>query len=95
MRYDAAFRSRRSNVLAIVKQGWREAAPGDSILMSYDPVAHDRVGLQLYTQMLTAEGGDPTKATKQATPCLKNGAALGLGVSDLDRIEWVQVSLRG
>jgi len=81
------------DVLVIVKQGWYDAATGDSILMSFDPVAHDTVGLQLYNQMLTTEGDRPARATEQAKAWLESGSSLGLGVSDPDRIELVEVSL--
>lgn len=64
-----------------------------SILMSFDPVAHDTVGLQMFSQLLTDDGGNPAAATGLATPWLENGAELGLGTNDLDNIEWVEVSL--
>ena len=81
------------DVLSIVKTGWRDAAPGSSILMSFDPVAHDTVGLYLYSQMLEAEGGNPAGVTEQATAWLNASAELGLGVSDMDDIEWMDVLL--
>ena len=61
--------------------------------MSRDPVAHDTVGLQLYNQMLIAEGGSQAGATEQANAWLNASAELGLGVNDLDRIELVEVNL--
>ncbi len=79
------------DALAIVNAGWRNAATGDSILMSFDPVAHDTVGLQLYSQMLAAEGGNPAGATEQATAWLN--ASAELGVSNMDSIEWMDVML--
>ncbi len=81
------------DALSIVKTGWRNAMRGDSILMSFDPVAHDTVGLQLYKQMLAAEGGNPAGATEQATAWLNASAELGLGVNDMDDIEWMDVML--
>ena len=81
------------DALAIVKAGWRNAATGDSILTSFDPVAHDTVGLQLYSQMLAAEGGNPAGATEQANAWLNASAELGLGVNNLDSIELMEVNL--
>ena len=81
------------DALAIVKTGWRNAATGDSILMSFDPVAHDTVGLQLYSQMLTAEGDNPASVTERATAWLNASAELGLGVNNLDSIELMEVNL--
>jgi hypothetical protein len=81
------------DTLAIVKAGWRDAVKGSSILMSFDPVAHDTVGLYLYNQMLAAEGGNPAGATEQANAWLTAGAELGLGINNLDDIEWMDVIL--
>jgi uncharacterized Fe-S center protein len=81
------------DTLAIVKAGWRDAVRGSSILMSFDPVAHDTVGLYLYNQMLAAEGGDPAGATEQANAWLTASAELGLGVNNLDNIEWMDVQI--
>ena len=81
------------DALAIVKTGWRNAATGDSILMSFDPVAHDTVGLQLYSQMLAAEGGNSAGVTERANAWLNASAELGLGVNNLDSIEWMEVLL--
>jgi len=81
------------DALAIVKTGWRNAATGDSILTSFDPVAHDTVGLQLYSQMLAAEGGNPAGVTERANAWLNASAELGLGVNAPDSIELVEVNL--
>jgi uncharacterized Fe-S center protein len=66
---------------------------GDAILMSFDPVAHDAVGLQVANQVLDAEGSSTEAMTSQATAWLQNSAKLGLGTQDLDQIEWVEVTL--
>jgi hypothetical protein len=73
--------------------GYRMIGTGDSILMSFDPVAHDTVGLQLANQVLDAEGSSTESTTSQATAWLENGAQLGLGTDDVDHIEWVKVTL--
>ena len=72
---------------------WRSDMTGDSIFMSFDPVAHDTVGLEVFSQLLTDDGGNPAAATGQATPWLESGAELGLGTNDPDNIELVEVSL--
>jgi len=72
---------------------WSPDVTGDSILMSFDPVAHDTVGLQTLSQLLTDDGGNPAAITGMATPCLENGAELGLGTNDLTSIELVEVTL--
>ena len=72
---------------------WSADMIGDSILMSFDPVAHDTVGLQMFSQLLTDAGGNPAAATGMASPWLENGAELGLGTNDLDNIELVEASL--
>ena len=71
--------------------GYRMVGTGDSILMSFDPVAHDTVGLQLANQVLGAEGGNAEATTGQASAWLENSAQLGLGTNALDHIEWVEV----
>ena len=78
------------------KNAWPYWSPdwtGDSILMGFDPVAHDTVGLQLFSQLLIDDGDNSAGATNMATPCLENGAELGLGTNDLDNIDLVEVNL--
>jgi hypothetical protein len=72
---------------------WKADYKGNSILMSFDPVAHDTVGLQTLGQLLTADGGDPAALVGMATPCLESGVALGLGTNDPKNINLVDVSL--
>lgn len=81
------------DVLNIVKPGWSSAATGDSILMSFDPVAHDAVGLQLYSDMVISEGGRSEMAVSKTTQWLENAAALGLGTSDPDNMDLVELTL--
>ena len=61
--------------------------------MSYDPVAHDTVGLQVLTQALTDEGGNPAPLTSMATPCLVNSAELGLGTNDPANMDLQEIHL--
>ncbi|MCP4538594.1 MAG: DUF362 domain-containing protein [Chloroflexi bacterium] len=72
---------------------WTQDAVGDSILMSFDPVAHDTLGLQILTEMMEASGEGFTSADRLANPWLENGAALGLGTNNLDNVDLVKVDL--
>jgi hypothetical protein len=81
------------DVLAVASGTWRSVMGGDSILMSFDPVAHDAAGLQLYGDLMAAKGSSSTAALKLAAPWLKNAAALGLGTYDPAHIELMEVNL--
>lgn len=72
---------------------WESDFTGDSILMSFDPVAHDTVGLQMFSQLLTDDEGDPAAAMSWANPWLEAGAKLGLGTNDPDSIELAEIEL--
>jgi len=69
-------------------------AVGDSISMSFDPVAHDTLGLQILTEMIEASDEGFAWADRLANPWLENGAVLGLGTNDPDNMDLVEVSLR-
>jgi hypothetical protein len=83
------------DVLSVGKRrdtaGYRMIGTGDAILMSFDPVAHDAVGLQLAKELLASEGSSTEATTSQATAWLENAAKLGLGTDDADHMEWVEV----
>jgi uncharacterized protein (DUF362 family) len=79
------------DALAVVHSGWRSATPGDSILMSFDPVAHDAVGLSIYGQTMAGEGRPDQAAAPLAASWLASGAELGLGTDDLRNVELVEV----
>jgi hypothetical protein len=72
---------------------WSSDWTGDSILMSFDPVAIDTTALQMLSQLLTDEGGNPASILGMATPCLENGAALGLGTNDPANIDLKEINL--
>lgn len=72
---------------------WHADFTGDSIFMSFDPVAHDTMGLQTFSQLLTADGGNPEWARDVASLCLEAGAELGLGTNDPHQIELVELNL--
>ncbi len=71
---------------------WKPDYRGDSILMSFDPVAHDKVGLDVLTELLAAEGSS-VSLLDSAQRCLESGAALGLGTNLAENIEVVEASV--
>jgi uncharacterized protein (DUF362 family) len=81
------------DVLTVVHGGWRSATTGDSILMSFDPVAHDAVGLQIYSQALADEGRADQAAAPLAARWLASGVELGLGTDNLENVDLVEVDL--
>ena len=66
---------------------------GDSIFMSFDPVAHDAVGLSPCSEVMAAKGRNSTAAINQANRWLESGTELGLGAHNLDDIELVEMVL--
>jgi hypothetical protein len=72
---------------------WTSDWAGDSILLSFDPVAIDTVALQLLEQLLTDDGGNPAAILAMATPCLESGAELGLGTNDPVNIDLTELNL--
>jgi hypothetical protein len=72
---------------------WRDAIPGNSIFMSFDPVAHDTVGLQHWCQLKTEHGESTEAPTHLANTWLQRGADLGLGTNTLENVDLVEVNL--
>jgi uncharacterized protein (DUF362 family) len=72
---------------------WHRAVTGDSILTSFDPVAHDLVGLQVLGQAIDADGIDRAAAVNMGIRCLQEAGELGLGVNEPDGIQWVEITL--
>ena len=62
----------------------------DTILIGFDPVAMDTLGLKMASDELTAAGKDPKMNTIQATPWLEYGAKIGLGTNDLNNVSLVE-----
>ncbi|MBU0492039.1 MAG: DUF362 domain-containing protein [Chloroflexi bacterium] len=81
------------DALTICTAGWQSAVPGDSILMSFDPVAHDVLGLQLLVEAIVAKDQNPSAAKSNANPWLAQSAKLGLGTNDPAHMDLVEVSL--
>lgn len=72
---------------------WSSDWAGDSIIMSFDPVAIDTIALQMLERLLTDEGGNPAFILAMATPCLESGATLGLGTNDPANIDLQEINL--
>ncbi len=72
---------------------WKADYTGDSILMSFDPVAHDTAGLQILGQLVTDSGEDPKALTAMAKPYLEGAAKAGLGAYDAANFELTEVKV--
>lgn len=72
---------------------WDADYTGDSIMLSFDPVAHDAVGFKLLTDLLAAESHSTAATTNQATPWLENATQIGLGTHNFDDIDLVEMTL--
>jgi len=81
------------DALAICTHNWNNAVTGDAILMSFDPVAHDAVGMELYTDARAATGANSAAAAKKVAAWLEYAASLGLGEYAPDAIDKVEVNL--
>jgi hypothetical protein len=82
------------DALEIVEPGWNSAWPGDSILMSFDPVALDVIGLQVFSQARENHAGSlPIPSLTRASRWLQNCAEAGLGTNDPAAIAWRQITL--
>ena len=69
---------------------WQEDWIGDAIFMSFDPVAHDAIGLQVLTRALEKNGGDPASLVGIATPALQYAVELGMGTNDPANMECIE-----
>jgi hypothetical protein len=73
---------------------WGPDWKGDSLLMSFDPVAHDTVGMQILERLQTEnEVTFSSSLRDKATSYLKAAAELKLGANDPKQIEIVEVKL--
>ncbi len=72
---------------------WRDPVVGDSIFMSYDPVACDTVGLQYWCQLKEKAGEDTKAPVALAKQWLQGGADLGVGTNDMSKIDLAELSL--
>lgn len=82
------------DALAPVRGDWHSTWPGDSILMSYDPISHDRFGLQILSEAMANDDSIYGGGIGPGSGVwLQNGADLGLGTNDPEEMEWVMLSL--
>ena len=72
---------------------WKEDWVGDSIFMSFDPAAHDTLGLKLLTSELDKIGGNSQALVRMAEPALIYAAELGVGTNDPAQIDFVETRL--
>jgi hypothetical protein len=72
---------------------WREDWVGDSIFMSFDPVAHDTMGLKLLTSEVEKTGDNPASLIGMAEPALKYAVELGLGTNDPANMEAIEQTI--
>jgi hypothetical protein len=73
---------------------WEADWRGDSILMSFDPIAHDAVGLQILDQLQAENDVSATGYLRdKATSYLNVGAELGLGTNQADQMDVVELEL--
>jgi hypothetical protein len=81
------------DALKIVQDSWYSAFDSDFICMSFDPVAHDAMGLQVLNKVQAANGIATEPTRNRATEWLKNAAALGVGTDQASNIEFVEEKL--
>jgi len=78
----------------IATTNWHQAEVYDSLLMSFDPLAHDAVGLDILDRVCEERLGRVSgMARPRATEWLEYGEEIGLGTGDVDLIEWLTVDL--
>ncbi len=75
---------------SVLGDNWDLLLPADSIFMSFDPVALDATGVQVLSDVISAQGRDVRWNIKQAGYWLASGAELGLGTNDPAHIERVE-----
>ena len=73
--------------------GFHMVGTGDSILMSFDPVAHDAVGLQVASDVWSKQGKNPAAMLDWAGRWLRTCTALGLGAHQPEAIQMIDVKL--
>jgi hypothetical protein len=72
---------------------WATAEKGDSILMSFDPVAHDAVGLEYFIKLKEARGDKTDFARDRSGQWLARGRELGVGTDLADEREVIEYEL--
>jgi uncharacterized protein (DUF362 family) len=72
---------------------WREDVVGDSIFMSFDPVAHDTMGLALLARELEKTGASSASTVGRAKAALQRAVELGLGTNDQTNIDFIEQTI--
>lgn len=72
---------------------WRSDYMGDSILMSYDPLAHDRIGMDIFKQLKADKGQDATSQEGMSAGWFANAGTVGLGAGDIQNIRLEEIKL--
>ena len=81
------------DALKIVQDNWYAAFDSDFITMSFDPVAHDALGLQVLNRLQQENGVDPESTRQRASTWLQNAAGLGVGTDQMSNIEFLEETL--
>ena len=81
------------DALKVVQQNPFKAFDGDSICMSFDPVAHDTQELQILTALQAANDIESEPTRTLAVPWLQNAADLGVDANLPDQIELFEEKL--
>jgi uncharacterized protein (DUF362 family) len=81
------------DALKVVTAGRPQYVSGNSISMSFDPVALDTIGLQEIHDTLVKEGTDTRSTEERARSWLISAAELGLGSNDAAHIELRETTL--
>jgi uncharacterized Fe-S center protein len=77
----------------VLGDNWTSKVTGDSIFMSFDPVAHDACGFKLWSDTVKQQGNDDAfvqRYADKANSWLSHAVELGLGTCDPANIELVE-----
>jgi uncharacterized Fe-S center protein len=77
----------------VLSDSWTSEVTGDSIFMSFDPVAHDTAGLQVLVDAMKSKGKDPAGYIQMANAYLVSAVDLGLGTNDPAQTNLQEVNL--
>ncbi len=80
------------DVLRLCPYDWDHAVPGNTLLFSFDPVAHDAVGLDILASRIEADGRNAAGNRGKAR-YITTAAALGLGTNDRENMEVRELAL--
>ena len=78
------------DILEACTSNWNTAKRGDSLMMSFDPVAHDTAGLAYFASLQQAGGINPNFTNQRASQYLAKAAELGYGANNPDKIDLIE-----